>query len=175
MENDDPLFCTQCGATLKGSATFCQECGTPVGGVAAEETRNRKGGGDNNKGKLLITMAMFLVLAVFALYMGAYFVMESSTVVTEMMKDPSIAQMVTDAGLTSDQLVSTLNTLGYFMLAVGVLAVVNAVLVYKRMRWMITIVLTVVLTALMFWTVIGIVLGILAFYFQYSSRDEFSN
>jgi predicted cobalt transporter CbtA len=176
MENEAPLFCTQCGATLNESATFCQECGTPVSGTVASGTpdHQNKKGNDNNKGKIILVTGMLVVLAGFSLYFGAMMLMDAVAIANEVMNDPASAQVMIDYGITYDMLLSSVETAGYLMIAVGVLALVDAALTFTKRFWAVAFVLTIILTVLMFWTLIGLVLGIIAIYFQYTAKSEFA-
>ena len=176
MENEAPLFCTQCGATLSESATFCQECGTPVSGTVASGTPayEHKGGSDNNKGKLLFVTGILVILAGLSLYLGAVMLLDVAEIVSQVMNDPASAQIMIDYGVTEEMLRSTIEMMAYVMIAVGVLAVIDAALTFTKKFWVVAFVLTIILTALMAATVIGLVFGIIAIYFQYTARSEFS-
>ena len=176
MENEAPLFCTQCGATLNESATFCQECGTPVSGTVASGTpayQNKKGN-ENNKGKLILVTGLLVVLAGFSLYFGAVMLMDAAAIVNEVMNDPASAQMMIDYGIISEMLLSSIESVGYLMIAVGVLALVDAALTFTKRFWIAAFILTIILTVLTSWTLIGLVFGIIAIYFQYTAKNEFT-
>ena len=175
MENEAPLFCTQCGATLNESATFCQECGTPVSGTVASGTpdHQNKKGNDNNKGKLILVTGMLVVLAGFSLYFGAMMLMDAVAIANEVMNDPASAQVMIDYGITYDMLLSSVETAGYLMIAVGVLALamrpdVHQEVLGRCVRTHDNPDRSDVLDP------IGLVLGIIAIYFQYTAKSEFA-
>lgn len=175
MEDDIPLFCTQCGATLRENATFCQECGTPVSGMAAGGTQAYQGtGADKHKGRLLIVTGLLVVLAAFTLYFGAVLILDMNEIINEIMSNPETVPIMTQYGVTEEMLREVMTVMGYLFIAVGILALIDAALTFTRRYWGVALALTVILTVIMFSSIIGLLFGILVFYFQYAAKSEFT-
>ena len=175
MEDDIPLFCTQCGATLRENATFCQECGTPVSGTVAGGTQAYQGtGADKHKGRLLIVTGLLVTLAAFALYLGVIIVLNMDDMIFEVMNNPETVPIMIQYGITEEMLREVMTVMGYLFIAVGILALIDAALTFTRRYWGIALALTVILTVIMFSSIIGLLFGILVFYFQYAAKSEFT-
>jgi hypothetical protein len=175
MKDEIPLFCTQCGATLKESATFCQECGTPVSGTVAGGTQVYRGKGtDNNNGKLLVVTGLLVILAVLMFFFGALVLLDIDGMVNEFMSDPENVQLMIEYGITEELFKAMMEITGYMFVAVGVLALIDAALTFAKRFWGLALALSIILTVVTFVSMIGLLVGIMVIYFQYTAKSEFA-
>jgi len=105
-----------------------------------------------------------------------YFYAASETLASTLFNDPAFADLAnqwTDANMTEADFVSTLKTMAIFGIFAGAAGTVAAALALKRRTWVITVTLCMVSALMSALTIVGLIMGLVAFWLLYKSKQDF--
>ena len=185
-EEEYDMFCTQCGARISKDTAFCPSCGAAVGGEPAPQTYNNGAPSQNyygpdRSGRLLVLSIICAITAVFFLYMGISTLVQVDSIITQLQADPGWPDMVQafeDAGISADEVVSTLKSIltvfGVSFLVGGIAAALPAVCGFTKKLWALGLIGCIVVTIFTATTLIGLIVGIIFTYLYATTKPAFN-
>ena len=169
----DINFCPACGRNLPAEAPYCPMCGMRLNDPTAEmRERSRE---VRNRDRTNIAVALLLIYSVPAVLFGALVYLnayELSELIFDSMSDMYGSLL---AGYTVESMASELEFQMMLTVIGGLIGAVSAVFAIMRKYWIVTVILCIASAALGFSMILGLIIGIIAFWLLYQSRPAFEN
>jgi len=163
---DDINFCPTCGKNQPAGTQYCSACGANLNGPEAD--RKSKAIAEKEAGdRIKIAVILLLVTAAIGIISGIYFYVNAASLADWM------ARSFADPALTDDfftGMEGLFRMTGLMSIVGGAIAVVSALLAYKRRLWIITFITCIAAAAIG-----NIVIGLIALYMLYKARDAFKD
>ncbi len=188
MSEDNFGFCPKCGASLPADSNYCPECGAILGNVGS--TQNAASAPVDKttepmSGWFLISTFCLTLYGIVMLISGIYLVIDTPALLDMMNQvyldayGMSIYQELSELlgmEITRDYLVQIFTTAGIGAIISAIVALVSAVLCYKRRFYMITLALTVIVMLISIFTggsLLSLIVGLIVLFGIYSSKPYF--
>lgn len=177
---DQKRFCSGCGKQLEDDMQFCPQCGKVVSGSNAEaelKERERRFTDmvmDNHRFWLVFLLAAYAIPAV---VMGVVMFAESTALASSIYASPEFHDWVVSHGytITEEEIKSYLTYVAGLVLGSGACAAVSLVCVYIRKYWIIAVATCVMAAMLCFWSLFGLLIGLLVAWQIFGSKPMFVN
>jgi len=174
----DKKFCTKCGAELPINAQFCSSCGQVVAGTAADAKFRQNEAEFEEIMKInSSTWVSFMIgiYAIFAIIGALAGLLQAGTLASTIFNSPEFQQYIKSLGwvVTQQDVLNYITWFGYMMLASGILAAISAVLVKKRIKWMVAVACCLLAAVLCVWSILGFILGLLVCWCVIGLRECF--
>ncbi|MDL2241787.1 zinc-ribbon domain-containing protein [Bacteroidales bacterium OttesenSCG-928-L03] len=170
MDDEESLgFCTNCGAPLHSSDTFCTHCGKNVGDdplPAPSDQYNRLGMKNTT---LTLIGVLSAIWAIIALYAGAMMVNDVDFIIDLMKEDPATWEKI---AAYEEVLRTTLIAVGALMIVNGALCIVTAITCIMEKYYIVAFGSCLIASILLLIALVGIV-GLIMSYFIYKNKDSF--
>jgi hypothetical protein len=166
---EDILFCTTCGGKMDPNSSFCPACGTSVTTVHGTDhlPSQRSSAEQWEADSKLKTVRTLLILGTVVSFIVGLICLAAVDIMAEVYEN-----IYTNVSL--QELQDTVKTIGYAYFACGVMCIIPAVIVMKRISWVLAFVLTLIATLIGFYvSLIGGLLGLLCLYYIYKYRIAF--
>jgi hypothetical protein len=171
-------FCTQCGTTIADDAQFCPKCGKAVEGRdAATKEKQQIAQFQNAINESRIGWLVFLlaIYSIPAIIIGLYYAIDPSAMANAAWNNESIKQWLIDNNITYDQLVNYFRYFGYIIIASGAMVLVSLICTWKRTAWKIAFIACMIGSFLCFFSIFGIIIGLLVAWMIYGTKDLYVN
>jgi len=168
---DDINFCPACGKNVSPGTLFCPACGMRLnaaegrGTVVTKYTTATDG---VPAGRAKIAAALLLINAAI-LFLFAFFILTSAAELAQEMFDmPIFADLY-----TVEEMTELIRQIGMASAAGGAVGVIAAVLALMRRLWVAAIILCLMSASVGLMSLIGVVLGLIAFWMLLKARPVF--
>ena len=173
-------FCVDCGCRLRPDAYFCPECGAPVGGseppAGGRYSENDPSPAVTESRIRTLTLALGLY-CIPVIILSFVFVFDASVMAETIYDNADFQQWLADNldfALTENEFRSALLSVGGLAMASGIMAFISMVCVIIRRHATIAFVTCLLAAILCFWSIAGLVIGMLVALYIRSSEGIFT-
>ena len=171
MENN-PAFCTSCGAPLRESDTFCIACGAKIGDPINAASLDTQNGTSKRSTMIWMIVALAIIWAAYAIYSGTAIIIAAQASIDSALT-PDLSDQLNTLGVDSQTLVTFMQAIGVVILVSGIMSLITGVLVYLRKQHTIALILCIIGSILALIALAGIV-GLIVAYYLNKSKNEFT-
>ena len=186
-EEQYDLFCTQCGQRISKDTVFCPSCGAQVSDPAAGQTSDQHPYVDSTyrpdrSSRLKGLGILFAISAALFLILGIFYYSSIDSLISELTKDPSWADLVKqveDLGYTEQWLLDTikqyLQIFAIMTIVAGVALAASAVCAFTRKLWVVGLIGCIIATLTSVTTLFGLIFGIIITYMYCTTKSSFQS
>ena len=165
----DLNFCPSCGKELPSGATYCPQCGNSMGGPAAD-TGNEQFEKGKNLERAKIAGVLILINGIILIALGLWIYVDAA----EIMRQAVDAYPELFVDLDVGAITSVMESMGIAAVLFGIAGLVSAGLTFARKLWPVALVLCLLSALVGIFSLIGIVLGLIAFWLILKAKPVFT-
>ena len=172
---DDINFCPACGRNVSPGTEFCPACGMRLSGpaeVSVTAVTEKKG-----RDRINIAVALILLYSVPLIFLGLYVLVNAAAIAEMLFKfyeDTPVYSVLTEY-YTVETMTAFLKQTAAAAIAGGAAGITSAVLALKRRLWAPTILLCLMSAGIAIMSLIGLVMGLIAFWLLYKAKPAFAD
>lgn len=171
-------YCSGCGNELSADMQFCPKCGKVVKGSEAEAEIIEKEKqayamiSEGRRGWLTFLLALY---AIPVIIMGAFAIMESGALASSIYASPEFHDWIISHGYTytEEDIKNFLTYAAAMVVASGACAMVTLYCLVVKKMWIVAVVACAIASFLCFWSILGLLMGLLVTWQVYASKDLF--
>ena len=165
----DLNFCPACGKDLPPGATYCPACGNSMGAPAADPMNEQFERGKSLE-RAKIAGVLILINGIILIALGFWIYVDAA----EMVRQTVEMYPELFVGVDADAMVSLIETMGIAAVIFGAVGIVSAGLAFARRLWPVAMVLCLLSALVGVFSLIGIVLGLIAFWMMMKAKPVFT-
>ena len=176
---EETKFCTGCGVKVEPGMQYCPQYGKVVKGSAADEEFQEQVSKFNEammvsrRNWLIFLLAIYAIPVIISTIIS---LVDANAIANSIWTSDSFQQWLTEHGYTYTQadVKNCITTAAGLGLVSGILAAVSCFCVAKRKYWVVAFVTCFISAAFCFWSIFGMIIGLLVGWLIVSSKDLFT-
>jgi len=177
---DESKFCSECGRSLDPGMQFCPQCGMIVKGSEAEqefEEKRKQFSLAVNEGRRMWLVFIIGIYAIPVIIAAAWSLIDASSLASTIWSSDEFQNWISSHGysFTEADIKNYITYASALALGSGACALVSLIMIYTRKSWLVAVVACFIAAFLCFWSIFGLIIGILVAWMILSSKDLFVN
>jgi len=171
-------FCTGCGKTVEPGMQYCPQCGMVISGSAADEEfkeRQKEFLSVLTESRRLWLLFFLAIYAIPVIIFSIATLVDASAIANSVWSSTEFQQWLSSHGyqFTLADVQNYITYAAAMALISGICAMISLVCVYIRKYWLVAVATCAAASILCFWSIFGLIAGILVTWMIIGSRELF--